>query len=117
MSSFATERLISFQLLTLYQFSNTTVFYTLAHIENNFNGLLTIKVPGLRKLNLYIVVGANAFYIRKDNYYFEYFAGFDNIFKQFRFDVVQSYQNGKPWMLDFRIGFRRSYRPRGDDYP
>lgn len=116
-SSFATERLNSFQLLPLYQFSNTTNFYTLAHIEHNFNGLLTNKVPGLRKLNLYLVVGANGFYINKDLNYFEYFAGLDNIFKQFRFDVVQSYQNGKPWMLDFRIGFRRSFRPRGDDYP
>ncbi len=116
-SSFATERLNSFQLLPLYQFSNTAKFYSLLHAEHNFNGLLTNKVPGLKKLNLYLVLGANAFYIDRNTNYFEYFFGFDNILKQFRVDFVQSYQNGKRWMFDFRIGFRRSFRPRGDDWP
>ena len=116
-SSFATERVNSFQLLPLYQFSNTEKFYALGHIEHNFNGLLTNKIPGIKRLNLYLVTGANAWYINHDNYYFEWFVGFDNIFKQFRFDIVQSYLNGKKMMFDFRIGFRRTYRPRGDDWP
>ncbi len=116
-SSFATERVNSFQLLPLYQYSNTSDFYMLGHIEHNFNGLITNKIPGIRRLNLYLVTGANAFYINKNTNYFEWFVGLDNIFKQFRFDIVQSYQNGKRWMFDFRIGFRRTYRPRGDDWP
>jgi hypothetical protein len=116
-SSFATERVNSFQLLPLYQFSNTKNFYALGHAEHNFNGLLTNKIPGIKRLNIYLVVGANAFYINRDTNYVEYFFGIDNIFKQFRIDFVQSYANGKKWMFDFRIGFRRTYRPRGDDWP
>ena len=106
-----------FQLLPLYQFSNTNNFYALGHIEHNFNGLLTNKIPGIKRLNIYLVVGANAFYINRDTNYIEYFFGIDNIFKQFRIDFVQSYGNGKKLMFDFRIGFRRSYRARGDDWP
>jgi hypothetical protein len=119
-STFATEYLNSFQLLPLYQFSNTAKLYTLAHLEHNFNGLLTNKLPGIRQLNLYLVVAANGFYIDKNSNYIEYSVGFDNIFKQFRFDVVQSFlkdARGRSSSIDFRIGFRRSYRPRGDDWP
>lgn len=116
-STFATEYVNSFQLLPIYQFSNTARFYSLAHVEHNFNGLLTNKVPGLRRLNLYLVVAANGFYINKNTYYYEYTVGFDNIFKQFRIDFGQSFLNGRAWQTDFRIGFRRSLRPRGDDWP
>ena len=116
-SSFATERVNSFQLLPLYEFSNIKKFYALGHIEHNFNGLLTNKIPGIRTLNIYLVAGANAFYLNRDTNYIEWFVGIDNIFKQFRIDIVQSYINGKKWMIDFRIGFRRTYRQRGDDFP
>jgi hypothetical protein len=115
-STFATEYLNSFQLLPIYQFSNTSKFYALGHVEHNFNGFLTNKVPGLRQLNLYLVAGANGFYL-KDDHYYEFFAGFDNIFKQFRFDVVQSFLNGKKFMTDFRIGLHRLGKKRGDDWP
>lgn len=114
-STFATEYLNSFQLLPIYQFSNTSKFYALAHMEHNFNGFLTNKIPGFRQLNLYLVAGANGFYMKTDNYY-EYFVGLDNIFKQFRFDFVQSFLNGRSFMTDFRVGFRVSRR-RGDDWP
>lgn len=115
-STFATEYVNSFQLLPIYQFSNTAKFYALGHFEHNFNGFLTNKIPLFRKLNLYLVGGANAFHTRHTDY-FEFFAGFDNIFKQFRIDFVQSYLDGKKWNNGFRIGFRRSLRPRGDDWP
>jgi hypothetical protein len=62
------------------------------------------------------VAGANGFYL-KDDHYYEFFAGFDNIFKQFRFDVVQSFLNGKKFMTDFRIGLHRLGKKRGDDWP
>ncbi len=116
-STFATEYVNSFQLLPIYQFSNTANFYSLAHLEHNFNGFGTNKIPGVRKLNLYLVVAANGFYINKNTNYYELSAGLDNIFKQFRFDYVFSFLNGKPWQRDFRIGFRRSLRVRGDDWP
>ncbi|MEO7924908.1 MAG: DUF5686 and carboxypeptidase regulatory-like domain-containing protein [Chitinophagaceae bacterium] len=116
-SKLATEYLNSFQLLPIYQFSNKSRFYALAHIEHNFNGFLTNKIPGFRKLNLYLVAGANGFYVNRDKNYYEVFAGFDNIFKQIRIDFVQSYLDGKPWQNGIRIGFSRLVAARGDDWP
>jgi hypothetical protein len=116
-STIVTEYLNSFQLLPIYQFSNISRFYALAHVEHNFKGFLTNKIPGFRKLNLYLVAGGNGFYINRKNNYYEVFAGFDNIFKQFRIDFVQSYLNGKPWQSGFRIGFSRIGGRRGDDWP
>lgn len=115
-STFATEYLNSFQFLPIYQFSNTEKFYSLAHIEHNFKGLLTNKIPGIRKLNFYLVAGGNGFYHRNANY-FEVFAGVDNILKQFRVDFVQSFLNGKSWQNGIRIGLTRIGGVRGDDWP
>ena len=117
LSTFATEYLNSFQLLPLYLYSNTNQFYSLAHIEHNFNGFLTNKIPFVRKLNLYLITGANAFYINGNKNYVEVFAGLDNIFKQFRIDIVHGFIDGKSWKSAIRIGLRRSHRPRGDDWP
>lgn len=116
-STFSTEYLNSFQLLPIYQFSNISKFYALAHLEHNFKGFLTNKIPGIKKLNLYLVAGANGFYINNSKNYYEIFAGFDNIFKQVRVDFVQSYLNGKPWQSGFRIGFSRGAGRKGDDWP
>jgi hypothetical protein len=115
-SRFATEYLNSFQFLPIYQFSNTSKFYALGHVEHNFKGFLTNKIPGIRKLNLYLVTGANGFYYRSANY-FELFIGIDNILKQFRVDFVQSYLDGKQWQNGFRIGLVRFRGQRGDDWP
>ncbi len=117
-STLATEYLNSFQLLPIYQFSNTSRFYALAHIEHNFKGFLTNKIPGIQKLNLYLVAGGNGFYINGDKNYYEYFVGIDNIFKQLRVDFVQSYLDGKKWQNGIRIGFSKlSSGRRGDDWP
>jgi hypothetical protein len=117
-SSFATEYLNSFQMLPIYQFSNTYNFYSLAHAEYNLKGFLTNKIPLLRKLNFYAVTGANGIYIDKSKNYFEWFVGIDNIFKQFRLDFVWSYQNGKPFQNGIRIGLSRlQFQRSGDDWP
>jgi hypothetical protein len=117
-STFATEYLNSFQLLPIYQFSNTSKFYALAHLEHNFKGFLTNKIPLVRKLNLYLDMGMNAFYLNSEKtFYYEIFAGFDNIFKQFRIDFVQSYIDGKAWQNGLRIGLTRLGGRRGDDWP
>lgn len=115
-STFATEYLNSFQLLPIYQFSNTSKFYALVHAEHNFKGMLTNKIPGIKKLNLYLITGANAFHYSAANY-LEAFVGLDNIFKQFRVDFVQSWRDGKRWMHEFRIGLSRIGGQRGDDWP
>jgi hypothetical protein len=116
-SSLAAEYLNSFQLLPIYQFSNTDRFYALAHVEHNFRGFLTNKIPGIRKLNLYLVAGANSFYIDKERRYTEFSIGFDNIFKQIRVDFVQSWLNGKSWQNGIRIGLSKISGRRGDDWP
>jgi hypothetical protein len=103
-------------LLPIYQFSNTAKFYSLAHIEHNFKGFLTNKIPGIKKLNLYLVAGGNGFYYKSADY-FEWFVGLDNIFKQIRVDFVQSYLKGKPWQNGIRIGLSRIGGRRGDDWP
>jgi hypothetical protein len=117
-SSYATEYLNSFQLLPIYQYSNTAKFYALAHLEHNFKGFLTNKIPGIRKLNLYLVAGANGFHLgRTQTTYFELFAGIDNIFKQLRIDYVHRYGAGIPRQSGFKIGLTRFTGQRGDDWP
>lgn len=117
-STQATEYLNSFQLLPIYQFSDKSRSYIQGHFEYNLKGFLTNKLPGIRRLNIYLVGGANGFYINSNKYYYELFAGIDNIFKRFRVDFVQSYLNGKKWDNGFRIGLSRSIGGRrGDDWP
>jgi hypothetical protein len=114
LSTLATEYLNSFQLLQIYRYSNQADYYSLLHVEHNFNGFLTNKVPGIRKLNLYLVTGVNALYIDRTRNYFEWFAGFDNILKQLRVDFVQSYVEGKPNHSAIRIGLRMNAARRDD---
>ncbi len=116
-STSATEYLNSFQLLPIYQFSNKERSYLQGHVEYNLKGFLTNKIPVIRRLNIYLVGGVNAFYINSNKYYYEWFVGIDNIFKRLRVDFVQSYLNGKKWTNGIRIGFGRSIGRRGDDWP
>ncbi|HEY6062767.1 MAG TPA: DUF5686 family protein, partial [Chitinophagaceae bacterium] len=116
-SILASEYLNSFQLLPIYRFSNASSFYMLAHAEHNFNGFLTNKIPGIKKLNLYLVTGGNGFYINSSKNYYELFIGLDNIFKQLRVDFVQSFLDGRSWQNGVRIGFSRLSGRRGDDWP
>jgi hypothetical protein len=78
---------------------------------------LTNKIPGVKKLNLYLIAGGNGFYVNSDKNYYEFFVGIDNIFKQIRVDFVQSYLHGKPWQNGIRIGLCRLGGRRGDDWP
>lgn len=95
----------SFQLAPYYRYSNAEKFYIYGHAEHHFNGLLTNKIPFLNKLKWYLVGGSNAFYVNKDNYYVEVFAGLENIFKLFRVDFVNAYQPGLGNRFGVRIGF------------
>jgi len=102
---FASEYMNSFQLAPYYANSTTAHFYAVGHIEHHFNGLLTNKVPLLRRLNLYLVAGSNAFYVNSNNNYVEVFGGVENIFKVLRVDFVTSYLNGKTGQFGVRVGF------------
>jgi hypothetical protein len=84
----------SFQLAPYYKFSNTASLYGTGHIEYHLNGLITNKIPGFKKLNWFLVAGANSLLIEKDNYYVEYFLGLENIFKVIRLDFIRSNEIG-----------------------
>ena len=112
-SKFATAYLNSFQLLPIYQYSNTSKFYSLAHIEHHFNGFLTNKIPGLKKLNWYLVGGVNAFHVNKIDY-MEVFGGFENILKILRIDYYFSFRDGEAGKSGLRIGLKTRLS-RSDD--
>ena len=90
-SFLATEYLNSFQLLPFYGFGNQQKFYSEAHVEYHFNGLISSKIPVLKRWNWFFVAGGNALYL-KDRQYFEYFVSIENILKIFRFDFIQTYE-------------------------
>jgi hypothetical protein len=116
-STFATEYLNSFQILPIYKYSNKAKFYTLAHFEHHFNGFLTNKIPGFRKLNWYLVGGANTFYVNSNSNYLEYFIGFENILKQFRIEMVRGSFNGEKSQMHIRIGLIHPLGKILDDWP
>lgn len=100
----ASEYLNSFQLASYYANSTIASFYSVAHLEHHFNGLLTNKIPLFNRLNWNLVVGLNAFVINGNNNYAEYFIGLENILKIFRVDFVSAYQNRRQGLTGFRIG-------------
>lgn len=103
-SIFASRYLNSFQLAPFYLNSTITNFYTTANLEHHYNGLLTNKLPLLKKLNWNLVTGTNAFFVNRDNNYIEVFAGLENIFKLFRVDFVQSFSAKHPPFSGITIG-------------
>lgn len=104
-SIFAGEYLISFQNATTYQFSNQSKFYTAVFFEHHANGLLTNKIPLLRKLNWNLVEGINLLYINPNTRYAEVFIGLENIFKIMRVDLVAAIRNGYYPGWNIRFGF------------
>lgn len=102
----ANPYLNSFQLLSYYLKSNTADFYFRMHLEHRYNGFLTNKIPVIRRYNLHLVTGGNLLWINKDNYYFEVFAGIDNIFKIFRLDYVWGFSEKGYYNGEIRIGIK-----------
>lgn len=102
---FANQYLRSFQNATYYQFSNASSFYSELHFEHHANGLISNKIPLLKKWNWNFVEGANALYINPKTKYGEAFIGLENIFKIFRIDLVVDFQNGYRPVYTYRIGF------------
>lgn len=104
----ASPYLSSFQLAPYYMFSNTASLYGEAHVEYNLNGLLTNKIPLLKKARWNVVVANNTLYINPANYYTEVSLGIDNLgFSLFRFlrvDVVRGWDHNRKTYTGFRIG-------------
>ncbi len=100
----AQKYLNSFQLAPYYRYSNTEKIYGELHVEHHFNGLLTNKIPLFNKLKWNLVAGTNTFFVNRDNYYVEAFAGLENILKIFRVDFVAGYQAQPGNHFGVRIG-------------
>lgn len=100
----ATPYVSSFQVADYYQNSTDTRFYMIGHLEHHFNGLLTNKIPGFRKLKWNLVGGVNSFYVNRDNHYSDVFVGLENIFKIFRIDWVASLYNNRWQPAVVRLG-------------
>lgn len=94
----------SFQLASYYSYSNIEKLYILIHGEHHFNGLLTNKIPLFNRLKWNLVAGSNMFYVDKNNYYLEAFAGLENILKIFRVDFVTAFQAQPGHSFGVRIG-------------
>lgn len=99
----ATPYLNSFQLPAYYQYSNTSKLSATAHLEYHLNGILTNKIPGFRSLNLFFVTGGSALYVQPGTKYHEAYFGIENIFKIFRFDFVQGFEQNGGRPSGFRI--------------
>jgi hypothetical protein len=98
-----------FQLVTPYYFSNASRFYTALFFEHHFNGLLTNKIPLLRKWKWNLVAGANALYYAPGRTYIEPFIGLENILRIFRVDFVYGIEDNGKTRHDFpRIGLSTS---------
>jgi hypothetical protein len=102
----ANPYLNSFQLLPYYLKSNTDDFYSYLHLEHRFNGFLTNKIPLIKKYNLRLVTGTNVLFMNRNNMYYEFFAGIDNIFKIFRVDYVIGYTEKGFLSNGFMIGIK-----------
>lgn len=111
-SILTTDYINSFQLAGYYDLSNTADFYTEAHAEYHLNGLLTNRIPLLKKWNWFFVAGGNAL-LYKDRQYIEYYFSIENILKLFRIDFVQSYdpQGHNTSGIRFSVtGFQTNYK-------
>ena len=102
---FTLNYLNTFQLAPYYRYSNIEKLYGVVHAEHHYNGLLTNKIPLLNKLKWNLVTGTNTFYVNRDNYYVELFAGLENILKIFRVDFVTAAQAAPGNRFGVRIGF------------
>lgn len=100
---FSSTFLNSFQLAGYYKYSNTATFNSSIFVEHHFNGFITNKIPGFKKLNWFLVTGANGLYLDNGTNYFEYFIGLENIFKVIRVDFVQGFEKSGLKPSGFRI--------------
>ncbi|KIC95029.1 DUF5686 and carboxypeptidase regulatory-like domain-containing protein [Flavihumibacter solisilvae] len=96
----------SFQALHYYRYSNTEKIWAEGHLEHHFNGVFTNKIPGFRKLNWYLVGGANALWLDGNKHYSELYLGLENIFKLLRTDIVWSFDQGSFSGAYFRFSIR-----------
>lgn len=101
----ATGYVESFQVAPFYAFSNKEPFFGALHAEYRLNGLLTNKIPFVKKLNLRLVTGSNMIFLKNRNYQ-ELFLGVDNIFKLLRVDYIMGHGQLLGATKGLRVGIK-----------
>lgn len=101
-SLFSVPELRKFQFLDFYLFS-TDREYLEAHFEHNFSGLLTNKVPFLRKAKLEEIVGASYLSQPLKRNYTEFYFGFQRLI--FRATYGFAYDGSKRVAHGFRFSY------------
>ncbi len=102
----AAPYLESFQIAPFYAYSTNAHNYYALFVEYALNGLITNKIPLVKKLNTQLIVGSNTIYINKDKHYTEIFSGIDNILKFFRVDYIVGFQPNVRTSYGIRIGIK-----------
>jgi hypothetical protein len=97
--------LYAFKMLPYYAHS-TARSWLEGHWEHDFKGLLTDRIPGLKKLGWNLVAGANLLYTTEEKDYTEFSLGFDGIgfARLLRVDVVTSFHKGKHQGFGYVVG-------------
>lgn len=90
---FTSSYLGTLLMASFYQYSTISSIYGGASFEYHLKGLLSNKVPLIRKLNWYFVVGGNSLFLEGGNHYMDVFFSIENIFKIARIDFVQSFRS------------------------
>lgn len=95
----------AFKMLPYYAYSTKKSWFE-GHWEHDLKGLLTDKIPGLKKWGWNLVAGANLLYTTEAKDYAEFSLGFDGMGfgRLFRFDVVTSFQRGKHQGFGYVVG-------------
>lgn len=82
-----------------YYANSTNDAYLEFHVEHNFKGFLTNRIPGLNALQWNLILGYHHLATTQHQPYHEMTAGFDNIgwgkFRMLRFDFVRSLQGNR----------------------
>lgn len=88
-----------------YYRHSTREYFTEAHLEHHFDGLLFSRIPGFRKLKLEEVLGFHFLYTPVRKQYFQLDVGIENILKVMRVDFVTGFGSGKnEYYFGGRIG-------------
>ncbi len=81
-----------------YYTHSTNDQYLEGHLEHNFKGYITNKLPLISELNYHLVIGAHALSTPENKPYMEFTAGFDNLgwgkARFLRIDYIRSYESG-----------------------
>lgn len=98
----------SFHLLPYYAFS-ADQWYTEAHAEHHFQGLIFNQIPGIKKLKVEEVIGFHFLSSNRLSYYYEVNFGLEKIFRVIRLDYVLGFSPEKKLKQGFTLGIDISF--------